>query len=107
MDILAKMENMPLTYTLGEGWELFDELTGEIFNVPNERAGKALRNMAIQHDRIVWDFARVRSDHRNEWSDYKYVAFSCNCCGAPLNEIDPYNICMDCVDMNCNVKDEN
>lgn len=31
---------------------------------------------------------------------------SCFCCGAQLHEIDPENICMDCVDIGCNINDK-
>lgn len=105
MNILAKLENMPLTYTPRDGWELIDELTGEIFPVETEHAGIMLRNIAIRHDDLIWKFSAVRSNHPNSWD--VDIAFRCACCDAPLNPIEPEDICMDCVDIGCNVKDEN
>jgi len=44
------------------------------------------------------------SDEMKELLDHIQV---CKCCGDILFEIDPEDICMTCVDLNCNVKDEN
>ncbi len=58
---LESIELMPVTYTTGHGWELHDFHTGEIFEVPSEKAGKALRALSIRTGRIPYDFAQVRS----------------------------------------------
>lgn len=103
---LAQLAEMSVTWdNQTQTWELHDAMTGEIFPVPTERAGKMLRWTALVHERIPYDFYTVRSNHRNIWSTVNEIE-SCKCCYAILfQNIDPENICMTCVDMGCNVND--
>jgi hypothetical protein len=107
--MLQLLSEMSVTWdNNSQTWELHDAITGEILTVPTQRAGNMLRWIALVHERIPYDFAHVRSNIRNTWNaTYGCDDKRCKCCDAPLHQIDPEYICMECVDMSCNVKDEN